>query len=67
MMLVSKEDIPKGSEFTVNYGYPFATAPLWYKKLVKQYVANHNSSWKADKAALNLSENVDILSWNALK
>ena len=63
-MLVSKETIPQGNEMTVNYGYPFASGPLWYKLLMKKTVQENPSQWYADPTLWKLSNNVNILKWN---
>ena len=63
-MLVSKENIPKGTEFTVNYGYPFASGPLWYKVLMKRSIEDNQTTWQFDENLVKLSENVDVLHWN---
>ena len=63
-MLVSKEDIPSGNEFTVNYGYPFSSGPLWYKLYMKAYMKENSEKWQSDKNLLKLSGNVNVLNWN---
>ena len=63
-MLVSKENIPQGDEITVNYGYPFACGPLWYKILMKKTMLENPSQWYADPKLWKLSKNVNILKWN---
>ena len=45
-MLVSKRDILKGEELTVNYNYPFASAPLWYKRILKQHIEENLKEWR---------------------
>ena len=63
-MLVSKGTIPQGNEITVNYGYPFASGPLWYKLLMKKTVQENSSQWYADPTLWKLTNNVNILQWN---
>ena len=63
-MLVSTEDIPKGNEFTVSYGYHFASAPLWYKKLMKKYMEDNPHTWQLDDNLIKQSEHIDVLNWN---
>ena len=63
-MLVSLEDIPRGNEFTVNYGYPFASGPVWYKLLMKKYMIDNLNAWQADETLVKLSNNVNVLNWN---
>ena len=63
-MLVSKEDIPMGNEFTVNYQYPFASGPLWYKLLMKTYIEDNTEKWYSDSNLVKLSGNINVLNWN---
>ena len=63
-MLVSKEDIPSGNEFTVNYEYPFPSGPLWYKLLLKTYMEENVDKWQSDRNLKKLSGNVNVLNWN---
>ena len=63
-MLVSKRDILKGEELTVNYNYPFASAPLWYKRILKQYIEENHLKWNSD-INLHLSSNaINVMNWN---
>ena len=63
-MLVSIEDVKKGDEFTVNYGYHFASGPLWYKKLMKKYAEDNIHTWQHDSDFHRQAENINLLSWN---
>ena len=63
-MLVSREEIQKGTELTVNYGYPFTSGPLWYKLLMKKTIEENPSQWFADPNLSKLSMDVNILRWN---
>ena len=63
-MLVTKEDIPANTEFTVNYGYPFASGPLWYKILMKKHLEEKQSNWQSDVHLLGLVDNVNVFHWN---
>ena len=63
-MIVSTEEIPKGNEITVNYGYPFASGPLWYKLLMKKSIQKNPRLWRSDPNLYKLFENVNIFKWN---
>ena len=39
--LRSRQDIPKGTELFVAYGYQFKIAPLWYKDALLRFIDEH--------------------------
>ena len=63
-MLVSKRDILKGEELTVNYNYPFASAPLWYKRILKQHIEENLKEWKSDINTPSSRNAINIMNWN---
>ena len=63
-MLVSTENIPRGNEITVNYGYSFASGPLWYKFLMKRSLDENPEIWSSHPTLLKLSESLKKFKWN---
>ena len=63
-MLVSKDDIPRGNEITVNYGYPFATGPVWYKLLMKRSIDENSEIWNSDPTLSELSKSLKLYQGN---
>ena len=63
-MLESKRDILKGEELTVNYNYPFASAPLWYKRMLKQHMEENPNKWNSDINLHSSSNAINVMNWN---
>ena len=63
-MLVSKENIPRGNEITVNYAYPFASGPVWYKLLMKRSIDENSDIWNSDPTLSELSESLKLYQGN---